>query len=74
MLIRSLIFTTLFFLTTLVLSLTVVLLAPFSFAVRLQIGVVWAHVNLWLLKHDLRSGLRRSRARNISRLRTALPC
>lgn len=51
MLIRSLIFTTLFFLTTLVLSLTVVLLAPFSFAARLQIGVVWAHVNLWLLKH-----------------------
>ncbi len=51
MLIRSLIFTTLFFLTTLVLSLTVVLLAPFGFAARLQIGVVWAQVNLWLLKH-----------------------
>ena len=51
MLIRSLIFTTLFFVATLVLSLAVVLLAPFGFAVRLQIGVVWAHVNLWLLKH-----------------------
>ena len=50
MLIRSLIFTTLFFLLTLLLSVAVLLLAPFGFGARFQVGVVWARVNLWLLE------------------------
>jgi 1-acyl-sn-glycerol-3-phosphate acyltransferase len=49
-LIRSLIFTTLFFLLTLLLSVAVLLLAPFGFGARFQVGVVWARVNLWLLE------------------------
>ena len=51
MLIRSLVFTVLFFLLTLMLSVAVLVLAPFGFATRFQVGVVWARVNLWLLEH-----------------------
>lgn len=51
MLIRSLIFTVLFFLLTLVLSTVVLILAPFGFPARFRVGVAWARINLWLLRH-----------------------
>jgi len=51
MLIRSLVFTALFFLVTLVFACVVVLSAPFSFATRFRLGKGWARVSLWLLKH-----------------------
>jgi len=51
MLIRSLIFTALFFLVTLVVASAVVLSAPFGFSTRFRLGKVWAWINLWLLKY-----------------------
>ncbi len=51
MLIRSLVFTALFFLVTLVFACVVVLSAPLSFATRFRLGKAWARVSLWLLKH-----------------------